>query len=75
LTEKLENNHLLRNDNWPIDMNSAYTLLNNWNGSTQFKSVGASDGVAFMNVNDMESGAEEEGTALVNDQGSRCRKD
>jgi hypothetical protein len=50
LIKKLENDHLLGNDNWPTDINSAYTLLNNWKGSTQFKSPGASDGVAFTIV-------------------------
>jgi hypothetical protein len=30
--EKLENDHLLGSDPWPKDLNSAYNLLNNWNG-------------------------------------------
>jgi hypothetical protein len=56
LIEKLENDHLLGNDNWPTDMNSAYTLLKNWNGNMQFKSPSASSGVAITNVDGVESG-------------------
>jgi hypothetical protein len=47
----------------------AYTLLNNWKESMQFKSPGASDGVAFTNVDGMDS------DTLVNAQRNRTRKD
>jgi hypothetical protein len=37
--------------------------------------AGSSGGVAFANVDSMESGAKEEGAALVSNQGNSTRKD